>query len=81
MLNLIKQISNKPRVAGTKRNHEIANILIKKFKKLNYKIIEQKFPFIGWENIQKPKLKINGKDVKCLPVVWKIGRASCRERV
>ena len=36
MLNLIKQISNKPRVAGTKRNHEIAkqNPLISAFNSL-----------------------------------------------
>lgn len=45
-------------------------ILIKKLKSLNYEVKEQKFPFVGWKNVQKPKLKINGKNVKCLPVVW-----------
>lgn len=70
MLNIIKQISKKPRVAGTKQLDEINNFLTKKLKSLGYKVKIQKVPFTGWENIQKPKLKINGKDVKCLPVVW-----------
>ncbi len=70
MLKLIKEIANKPRVSGTKRNLEVSDIIIKKLKNLDYEVIEQKFPFVGWENVQKPKLKINNKEVKCLPVIW-----------
>ena len=52
MLNLIKKLSQKPRVAGSKRNKEIANSLANKLKKLNYQVDIKKYPFTGWKNLQ-----------------------------
>ena len=70
MLKLIKQISKKPRVAGTEQCNKVRDILIKELESLDYKIRVQKLPFTGWELVKKPKLKLNNKTIKVLPVLW-----------
>ncbi len=70
LLELIKQIAKKPRVAGTKQNDKVRNILIKKLESLDYQIRIQKMSFTGWKLIKKPKLKVNGKQINVLSVVW-----------
>ena len=69
-MNIIKELSEKPRVAGTKRNKEIVDFLIKELRKYGYQTKTQNFPFTGWKLINKPKLKIFDKPVKVLSVVW-----------
>ena len=70
MLNLIKNLSKKPRIAGSKRNKEVCNFLSKRLKNSGYGIRIQKISFTGWENIKKPLLKINNKKIKVLPLIW-----------
>ena len=70
MLELIKEISKKPRVAGTKQCNKVRDFLIKKLESLGYKTRVQKLSFTGWDLIEKPKLRINNKNVKVLPVLW-----------
>jgi hypothetical protein len=70
MLNLIKKISQKPRVAGTAQCNKIRDILVDKFNLLGYMTRQQKINFTGWEIKEKPKIKLNGHDVKVLPVLW-----------
>ncbi|MBI4652926.1 M28 family peptidase [Candidatus Kuenenbacteria bacterium] len=70
MLKLIKEISKKSRVAGTEQCNKVRDILIKKLESLGHQIEIQKLPFIGWEVIVKPKLKINNKNIEVLPVIW-----------
>ncbi len=70
MLELIKEISKKPRVAGTKQCNKVRDLLIKKLESLGYKTRVQKLSFTGWELTEKPKLKLNNKSVKVLPVLW-----------
>lgn len=68
MLDLIKQLSTKPRIAGY--NKQIFIFLSQKLKKLGYEIIIKEYPFTGWKNIRKPVLKISNKKVKVLPLIW-----------
>ena len=68
MLNLIKTLSRKPRIAGY--NQGACYFLKNKFAKLGYKTVIKKYSFVGWNNIQKPILKINNKKVKVLPLIW-----------
>ncbi len=68
MLDIIKQLSKKPRIAGY--NKEIFIFLSQKLKKLGYEIIVKEYQFTGWKNIQKPVLRINNKKVKVLPLIW-----------
>lgn len=70
MLKLIKELSSKPRVAGTNQCDKVRDLLVKKLKDMDYKSKIQKHPFTGWNLIEKPKLKLNGKSVKVLPVLW-----------
>ena len=70
MLDLIKELSKKPRIAGSKRNKQTCNYLADKLSKLGYGTTIKKYPFTGWERIQKPILKINNKKVKVLPLIW-----------
>lgn len=68
-IKIIKKLSQKPRVAGSLNSKKQAKLIIESLKKLNYKIGIQKIPFIGWDLIEKPELKINQKQIKCLPVI------------
>jgi len=68
MLKLIKEISKKPRIAGD--NLKTTNLLKKELNKLGYKTEIKTYKFTGWKNTQKPKLKINNKNVKVLPLIW-----------
>jgi hypothetical protein len=68
MLDLIKTLSKKPRIAGY--NKDISNFLSKKLNNLGYKTTIKKYRFIGWKNIKKPVLKIDEKKVKVLPLIW-----------
>lgn len=70
MLKLIKEISKIPRVAGSKQCNIIRDLLVKKFKTLDYCVKLQKIKFTGWNLIEKPKIKINNKFEKVLPVLW-----------
>ena len=70
MLKLIRQISKKPRMVGTEQYNIIRDILIKKLELIGYKTRVQKIKFTGGDIIEKPKLKINNKNVNVLPVLW-----------
>lgn len=70
MLKLVKELSKKPRVAGSKRDKGVIKYLKNKLEQSNHKIRLQIIPFTGWELVKKSELKVNGKKLKCLPVVW-----------
>jgi len=70
MIELIKKITEKPRVAGTPQCDKVKDFLAKQLECLGYETKIQKVPFVGWKVIEKPKLILNGKNVNVLPVLW-----------
>jgi hypothetical protein len=69
MLNLAREISRKPRVAGTPQCDRVRDILASRLESMGYPVRLQRIPFTGWELTEKPRLKINGRAVKVLPVI------------
>lgn len=80
MMELIKKLSEKPRVAGTKEGLNNYNLICQNFDELDYNVKTQTVNFMGWELVKPPKLKINNKMVKCLPLLWS-GSGSVRGRL
>lgn len=70
MMELIKRLSKRPRVAGTEDGKEACKLIENIFNNFGYDTEIQTVDFTGWKLIEKPKLKINNKPVKCLPVIW-----------
>ena len=70
MLDFVKEISKVPRVAGTAQCNKVRDLIAKKLKALGFEVSLQEVPFTGWKVLKKPVLKLNGKKVKVLPVIW-----------
>lgn len=70
MMELIEKLSLEPRVAGTEGGFKAYNFICRKLKEIGYEIETQIVDFVGWNLVKKPKLRINNKKIKCLPVIW-----------
>jgi len=70
MLDFIRKISGVPRVAGTMQCDKVRGLIVEKLESLGFAVELQELSFTGWEVAKKPALKINGKKVKVLPVLW-----------
>lgn len=66
-------LSREPRVAGSKRNEEIAVFLAGKYSSLKYAVRTDEHCFMGWELIEEPKfsfLKPEKRDAITTQMVW-----------
>lgn len=71
--NLLDFLSKMPRIAGSKRNEEIAQYLQEKYSSLGYAVELDEHRFMGWVLEEEPKftfLKPQKKDAVTTQMVW-----------
>src|SRR5690625_7925037 len=79
MYDNIAFLSEEPRVAGTEAEKAAVDYIEGELKDLGYETEIQPFPLYSYES--DVTIEVNNSELDETPHAFKIGRASCRERV